>query len=334
MSIEFQILGRPGYDNALHVSVNSGHAFYRLQFDCGDKCLTELKFSETLAIDHLFFSHLHMDHVAGFDLFFRRNFKRESKPNVIWGPPDTTTIIHHRFRGYMWNLTADLPGQWLVNDIYPDHIKSRRFLTSEAFEYAHDAGVRPFNGVMLENDDFRIGAFRMKHLTPSMAYIVREKPHLNVNKERLETSGLKPGPWIEKLKSAAGEKGDFIEIENEKYSLKKLRDDLLEETPGDSLAYMTDFLMDEAARARLLPSLQGIKYMICESQYLHDHKDLADKTCHMTCTQVAEIARAANVDNLFLFHVSDRYQPNELKRMLAEARSIFPNARFSEHWKI
>jgi ribonuclease Z len=64
MSISFEILGAPGRDNALFVRIDSGQSIERLLFDCGDGCLNSVPFSEIQAIDHLLFSHLHMDQLA------------------------------------------------------------------------------------------------------------------------------------------------------------------------------------------------------------------------------------------------------------------------------
>ena len=64
MAISFEILGTPGRDNALFVRIDSGQSVDRLLFDCGDCCLNSVSYAEIHAIDHLFFSHLHMDHVG------------------------------------------------------------------------------------------------------------------------------------------------------------------------------------------------------------------------------------------------------------------------------
>ena len=76
MSISFRILGKPGWDNGLMVCINSGTKLYRLLFDCGENILRDLNFHEVKSIDYLFLSHLHIDHIAGFDYFFRRNYDR------------------------------------------------------------------------------------------------------------------------------------------------------------------------------------------------------------------------------------------------------------------
>lgn len=95
-----QVLGTPGGDNSLFVTADSGQGVTRLLFDCGGRTLDSLPFSEVMQLDHLFFSHLHMDHVPGFDEFFRVNFGRTSRENHLWGPPGAARILGHRFRGY------------------------------------------------------------------------------------------------------------------------------------------------------------------------------------------------------------------------------------------
>ncbi len=137
MPIEFQVLGEAGYDNALFVRVASGQAIHRLLFDCGEGCLDGLSVAESHAIDHLLFSHLHMDHVGGFDGFFRCTYNRTAKPNHVWGPPRTGEILHHRFRGFLWNLHEGQAVAWRVHDLYPGRIETRRLELAEAFAHAH-----------------------------------------------------------------------------------------------------------------------------------------------------------------------------------------------------
>ena len=87
MGIQHQVLGEPGRDNALLARVWTGQATHRLLFDCGEGCLTALSAAEIRAIDALFFSHLHIDHVAGFDAFLRLNFARPDNPVRISARP-------------------------------------------------------------------------------------------------------------------------------------------------------------------------------------------------------------------------------------------------------
>lgn len=333
MSITFRILGTAGKDNALLVQIDSGQSVSRLLFDCGDGCLTELTFAEIQAIDHLFFSHLHMDHVGGFDGFFRCTFNRDSKPNRIWGPPETTNILQHRFRGFLWNLHEEMSSTWLVSDIHPEEIRTSGFELREAFAVAHAQKLQPFQQTILENDGFAIEAITMEHRTPTIAYIVREKPRKNIDTARLASLGLKPGPWMKQLKDTANG-SDTIIIGGHSHSIEELRKALITETPGDSIAYLTDFLLDENALTRLSEALVGCQTIVCEGQYRHSDQDLAKKNFHMTTVLSATLAKRANVKELILFHLSDRYEPSDWADMLEEAKQVFPNTRYPAQWQL
>ncbi|HVO42814.1 MAG TPA: MBL fold metallo-hydrolase, partial [Aggregatilineales bacterium] len=319
MTIDFQILGAAGRDNALFVRIDSGQHIDRLLFDCGDNCLSALSIAEIQAIDHLMFSHLHMDHVGGFDSFFRLTYNRTSKPNMIWGPPETSAIIQHRFRGFVWNIEVE--GTWLLNDLYPDRVVQSRFEARELFAELHALGTRPFVNPVLDTPDYSVTALHMDHRTPSMAYIVREKPRLNLDTAKLAVMGLRPGAWIGQVKDHTPGAGGTIELGGKAYELDTLRQELLTETPGKSLAYLTDFLLNEPAHQRLATALKGCTIVVCESQYRQADLDLAQRNYHMTAIQAASLAKDAGIQQLVLFHLSDRYQTYEWMEMLHEARS-------------
>lgn len=332
MPISYRILGDIGRDNAAYVTIDSGSAVTRLLFDCGD-CLHTLGRAEKQDIAALLFSHLHMDHIAGFDAFFRANYVRVGSPGMIYGPPGTATIMHHRFRGFLWNLIGNAPGTWFVHDVAPDEIVRWRFQTREAFATAHPAGTAPFSGSVLATDAFTIEALHLEHRTPSLAYLLRERPRLHIDMARLTTLGLPPGAWLRQLKEPQPDEPPAVEIAGQSYDWAWLRHELLTETAGESLAYLTDFLLDDAARARLMLWLRGCGTLICESQYRHADLALAEQNYHMTATQVAMLARDAEVGKLVLFHVSERYRAPEYRAMLDEAQAIFPNTAFPAHWQ-
>jgi ribonuclease Z len=334
MSISFQVLGAPGHDNAVLVRVDSGQALHRLLFDCGDGCVHDLSLAEVQAVDQLLFSHLHMDHVGGFDAFFRANYNRISKPNTIWGPPQTGQIMHHRFRGFLWNLVEGQPGRWEVYDIQSDQLIGVRCELHEAFALAHPLGARPHSGTIVDTMDFTITALQMEHLTPSLAYIVREKPRVNIDPAWLAGLGLRPGAWLQRVKERRADESATLVVDGTAYDLAALRATLLVETPGESLAYLTDFILDDAAYERLVPALRGCTTAICESQYRQADLALALRNYHMTAAQAAELARRAGIARLILFHLSDRYRPAEWLELLAEARAIFPETYLPSHWNL
>jgi ribonuclease Z len=325
MSIHFQILGERARDNALFVRIDSGQRIWRLLFDCGEYCVSTLPRGETQAIDHLFFSHYHMDHVAGFDSYFRCTFDRTLKPNHIWGPPESGRILHHRFQGYLWNLQSGHPATWQVHDIHAGRIESIRFKLGDAFTTS-EMSSQPREGCILDTPEFSVDTLTLQHHGESVAYLVREKPRRNVDSRRLAELGLRPGPWMQQLKAMDGP--DCIEIDGREFDLAELRSELINETPGSSIAYVTDFLLDDDAMARLSIWLRGCDILVCEAQYRHADLALARRHCHATATLVGQLAASAEVGELILFHLSPRYTPPEWEELLAECQAEFPRTRF------
>ena len=335
MSIKYQILGNPGGDNAMMVWINSGTRMHRLLFDCGEDLLKELSYSDVSSIDHLFFSHLHLDHAAGFDYFLRRNYNRQNKPVIIWGPKNTAKIIANRLRGYTWNLTDKVPGRWEINDIYKNTITTSRFLTSEGFSRKHNSGKRVFKNFVFENKDFKVTITELNHIIPSIAYRVDEKPNLNIDKIQLKKSGLPSGPWLEKVKDLKIPSNKKITIGHKRYSLKELRNMLVKINKGNSIAYLTDFIFDKGSSSRAIKLVKECETVVCESQYSNSDLELAKKNYHLTAPQSAQIAKSGGINKLILFHISERYDVKEdYPGLLKEANNIFRNTFFPEEWNI
>ena len=349
MSLSHRVLGAPGQDNLLRVDVNAGTAIHRLQFDCGDRCLHALSPGEIKATDHLFFSHLHMDHVGGFDTFFRSNFERAGRAVNVWGPPGTAAILHHRFRGFWWNIVNDVPGTWLVHDVHADRVEPFRFEAREAFADAHPLAPWPHEGTILRNEDCTVEAIALSHHGVSLAYLVRERPRLVVDRTRLAASGLPSGPWLRELKAMASEgvgpdeggpgaapnpAARRIDVDGTRHDARALAETLLVASPRESIAYVTDFLLDERTFARLSERLAEVDTLVCESQYHPDEAALAARNHHATIDRVAALARAAEVGSLVAFHLSERYGREEWRAMLDIARETFAAAVYPPHWEI
>lgn len=335
MSISYQILGKPGRDNALMVWINAGKRMYRLLFDCGENLLTGLSQSDIKSIDYLFLSHLHIDHIAGFDYFFRRIYDRESKPVMVWGPAGTTSIIHHRLQGYIWNLVDNLPGEWQVSEIMEQMVDSKYFFLREGFSAAHIGPSFPFNGRILETEDFYVEAAILNHGIPVIAYAVQEKEGLNIDKKELEKISLQPGPWLQLLKNDKVSAGDLVEIGGKQYNLQDLRDKLLIISKGERLTYLTDFLFDNTANERAAKLINGSNTVVCESQYSTKDKELAEKNFHLTADQAAFLAEKGRAERLVLFHISERYSQHEdYLDILSQARKIFNKSFFPDEWNI
>ncbi len=333
MTIKWQVLGEPNGDNCLFVRVDSGQSLDRILFDCGARCLTHLSVSEIQSIDHLLFSHLHMDHVAGFDDFFRCNYARDTKPNRLWGPDGSAEILQHRMQGYWWNLCDGKPGHWQVCDITSNATRSTEFSLADGFRtpIAQEPAVR--SAPLIETPDWTLDCIELKHHGPCLGYLLREKPKSNVDLDSLAEMNLKPGSWLQVLKSDAAD-SDCIDVDGNPWSLGERRARLLQTRDGESIAYVTDFLLDDETHAQLTEWLRGVDTLVCEAQYRFDDLEHAQKNHHATTRQVAKLASDAQVGRLTLFHLSDRYNGPQWREMLAEAKSEFENTQFPEHWQI
>ena len=322
------MLGRPAEDNALWVVADSGQGQTRLLLDCGAHVLDTLPFAEVQATDHLLLSHLHMDHVGGFDDFFRATFDRPA-PTHAWGPPGTARILGHRFQGFWWNHAPELRGQWFVHDVHDAHVQSFRFEAHEAFAVAHDAGTRAHDGTVLTTPQVTVQAVPLEHHGRSLGFILREESRERVNTAALAGLGLRPGPWLAALKGGATGK---IDVNGQPHDAAALRATLMERETGDSLAYLTDFLLDAAQQARLAPLLRGVQTLYAEAQYTPEDQALAARHQHPTVTQVAARAHAAHRPALTRLHLSRRYRPEQWPEMLNAAQAIHPATRFPDGW--
>lgn len=334
MVLEFRVLGDVRRDNAMLATVDSGQRVSRLLFDCGNDVLDTLSVTEIQAIDHVLFSHYHMDHICGFDSFFRLNFKRTTRDNHIWGPPDTSHVMLHRFQGYLWNWAQWGRSIWHAHDIHPDKVESFQYFANESFSVKHPIETTTTPDLIIDTPDYTVGTLTLNHGTPSMGYILREKLRVNVDTSIMQELGLSSGSWVRDVKDMTLPDETRINIDGETYAIGELRAKLLVETKGESLAYLTDFIMDDTTQDLLYEKLQGVTNLVCESQYRGDDLELARDNHHLTALQVAELAKHTGMQQLVLMHVSERYASHQLLDMLNEAQAIFPNTQFPAHWNL
>jgi ribonuclease Z len=331
VSIQHQVLGEPGRDNALLVRVAAGRAVRRFLFDCGAGCLDTLSAAEIRAIDVLFFSHLHIDHVAGFDTFLRFNYGRPHAPVFVVGPAGTARILHHRLRGVAWNLIAGQPGEFRITDVESDRLITTRLLTAEAFEHAHPAGELPFQGAVHEEGGLAVQARIMDHGIPCLAYAVRPPPRFHLEGAALAQVGLRPGPWIKRLMSPAHRDDEPIVIDGAMYQLGPLRRQLVRADPG-GLAYLTDFVLDDRARQELETLLRGCSVIAGAARYCDADAERAQRNRHLTSSELGQLAARAGATELVLLHLSRRAARDQWRALRDEVRRSFPAARFPGHW--
>jgi len=333
MSITVQILGAPGFDNILYSEVVTGDRIFRFLFDCGANCLHGLKQSTLQQIDHLLFSHFHMDHIAGFDTFFRNNYNRNGKVVNLWGPEGSRKVFYHRFQGFTWNLLKSTSrGAVVVHEAHGNVVERARLLTRDAFKKSYKLPTVEFTGKLLDTEYYEIWGHILDHGIPTLAYALKEKDSWIIDKDSMQKMALAPGRWCASLKDPAIPESEKILIGEDTHILGDLRKKLLCNKKGEKIAYATDFFLREEPSDDLLEFLANSDTLVAECSYLHEDETLARKNYHQTSSTIGELARAAGVKKLILIHISPRYGMEARRKLLFQVRKIFPETYFPRGW--
>ncbi|MFQ5847957.1 MAG: MBL fold metallo-hydrolase [Candidatus Methylomirabilales bacterium] len=323
-TFQMQLVNGPWGDPALYVRVR--WARRALLFDLGS--LTPLRSGDLLRVSEVFVSHTHLDHFVGFDHLLRTVLGRD-RILSLFGPRGMIGNVEGKLRGYTWNLVQGYPLCLEVFEVDLDSIRGARFACAEAFR-RRDLAPRAFAGDLWGEPGFRVRAAHLDHQIPCLAFAVEEPFHINIDKTRLADLQLPVGPWLSDLKAkirAGVSDKDRIVVESpggrpETFALGELKAALVNITPGQKLAYVTDALYAPENVARIVALVKGADVLYCEAAYLDRDASLAAERSHLTAKQAGLIAREADVRRLALFHFSPRYQ-GETEAFYREAREAF-----------
>jgi ribonuclease Z len=276
-------------------------------------------------IEAVFVSHAHMDHFMGFDQLLRLFLARDTTLR-LFGPPGIADCVQGKLAGYTWNLTDEYVFTVDVTEIADDTLTHTRFAARDRFARRPRGTTQRTGPVVLEDPFFRVEAASLDHKILSIAYAVVERTHLNVRPGTLESTALRPGPWLNVLKNAvrAG-KADDTPIEvlpGDRRPLGALRDALLDVTPGQKIAYVVDTLFSPANAERIIRLARDADVFYCESPFMDEDIDQATRRYHLTARQAGALARAARVRRLNVFHFSPRYE-GRYGTLVAEANAEY-----------
>ena len=129
-----------------------------LQFDCGRRVLENLMLVgiNPMKIDHMFFTHLHFDHISDYDYYAITNWVAGRQDTVyVYGPGGTEAMSEGAIR-YMHAMNVDFIGTILEH--WPPHMAARPRETPP-YE-VRDIGP----GTVLETDNFKVSCLETKHL--------------------------------------------------------------------------------------------------------------------------------------------------------------------------
>jgi ribonuclease Z len=167
-------------------------------------------------------------------------------------------------------------------------------------------------GVLIEEDDLTVSAFPVIHRGPGcFGFKFEEASRRPFLPEKADELGIPAGPVRRDLVS-----GQVVTLDDG----RPIEPDqvLGPERRGAKLIHVGDCGSTE----NLLEFAEDADGLVLEATYLSIEEELAIQFGHLTAAQAAEFAREANVDQLYLTHISRRYREREI---LAEAQAIFPN---------
>lgn len=319
-NISFQLTpaGGPFDDPALLVTPNNWRE--SLLLDCGT--LHTVGNKALMRVKWVFLTHLHIDHLIGFDHLLRIRLFSEL-PLFVFGPPGTTVAIGHRLQGYAWNLTSGSPFKIFVTDLHPDGSPTTLFACNEQFvgqPAQHD--VRPGSSVEVDKT-LSVSWHPVDHGVPCLCYRIEQSLPPKFSLETSKRLGLTPGPWMKALQNG---EPVTVEVEGVERDTQWLSEHLLSDRAAQVLGYLTDTRLTPTLSEELIKFYNGADLLACESAYLDGELELAQQNLHMTTTQVGELAAKSKVGALLIFHLSRRHTAAGPKQHLKEVRSVFSNS--------
>ncbi|MCC6766423.1 MAG: ribonuclease Z [Deltaproteobacteria bacterium] len=315
------LVNGPFQDCALYVALRwQGDA---LLFDLGR--LDRLNAANCLRLSHVFVSHTHMDHFMGFDQLLRLTLPRDRELTVC-GPPGLIDNVAGKLAGYTWNLTESYLFRLSVVERHDAHLARASFRAASGFAREPLPDERCAPGGLVTTPDFRVETATLDHRIPCLGFAAVEPRHLNVRTGALQARGFRPGPWLSRLKEAirAGDDDAPIVIPSTGAPIAidagTLRRELVDDHPGQRIAYVVDTLFEPTSAARVVGLARAADVFYCEARFLDVDRDEAEKRHHLTARQAGFLARAAGVRRLEVFHFSPRYQ-GMAQAFHAEARA-------------
>lgn len=308
-----------------------------LMFDLGD--INSLAPRDILKISHVFITHTHMDHFAGFDRMLRLFLGRDKELH-LYGPSGFLKNIEGKLAGYTWNLVDNFKYGFSITatEVHPDHLLVNSYFCHNKFLPTHAPEKLTFSGMLLEEPALSVSAVILDHNLSCLGFSISERFHINIIKERLEPLGLEIGPWLKQFKQALYDRHDpdsefEVVCGNEnivkKFVLGELARKITLITSGQKVSYIADVVYSESNAEKIIALVKNSDHLFIEAAFLEKHRDTALKKHHLTASQAGTLAGRAGVKQLTPFHFSPRYSGLE-NLLYAEAMAAFEKYAKSE----
>ena len=260
-------------------------------FDCGEATQQQI-LNTTIRpgkIKKIFITHLHGDHIFGLPgLLTSRSFQGGEDELIVYGPKGIKRFIDASISVSYSKLSYPL----------------------KVIEFEED-------GVLFSDQQFKVEAMKLEHGIPSYGFRITEADQIGELKaDELKALGVPFGPVFGRLK-----RGEVVTLEDGRVIDGK--DYVSEDIKGRIVVICGDtrFTPKSIALAK------NANVLVHEATYEADKEKTARQHFHSTSKQAATIALEANVQQLYLTHISARYLGHQVSQLEQEARKVFPQTK-------
>ncbi|WML40463.1 ribonuclease Z [Neobacillus sp. OS1-2] len=245
-------------------------------------------------IEKIFITHLHGDHIYGLPgLLSSRSFQGGESEVTVYGPKGIREYIQ---------VSLSLSQTYLKYQLTVIEIEE---------------------GIIFEDEQFTVEARLLEHGIPSYGYRIFEKDRPGtLLADKLMVAGVQPGPIFRKIKN-----GETVTLE-------------------DGRVIEPDEFLGPVQKGRIVTILGDTRYcenalllaknadlLIHEATFSKGEEKLAFDYFHSTTHQAADIALRAGCKQLCLTHISSRYDRNDWRELVKEAKEVFENTEIAEDFK-
>lgn len=262
-------------------------------FDCGEGTQHQI-LKTTLKpgkVKNIFITHMHGDHIFGLPGFLSsRSFQGgDNQPITIYGPPGIEQYINASLKYSKSNLL------YKVNIVELD----------------------PKGGEIQLNKGWKVKYLPLQHNILSFGYRIEEPKSDGVLLvDKLKEYNIPNGPIFGKLKN-----GKTVTLEDGTELDGK--DFVGEAQPGKVIA----IIGDTRPNANIEKLAEDADVLVHEGTHAKGENKMANRYFHSTVEQAAQVAKASNVKQLYLNHISSRYLGADVKQLEKDARSIFKQTK-------
>ncbi len=307
-------------------------------FDLGD--ISALSSRDILKTNHIFITHTHIDHFIGFDRLLRLFLGRD-KTLYIYGPAGILKNLEGKLAAYSWNLVDHYENTFVLiaTEVHPTHLIKQRYACPNRFLPTHPPVRRANKDILLKTPTLSVTTVILDHGIPCLGFALKERFHVNINKERLLSHGLAVGPWLKTFKQALFDRQDIETVFDvptaaavsdqpavRHWQLGDLAKEIAMITPGQKIVYVADSIYHSSNAAKVIALAQDADVMFIEAAFLEKDKMVRGAQYHLTAKQAGTLAALSGVKNFTLFHFSPRYRGLE-QLLIDEAEEAQLNNR-------